>query len=335
MRVLLVGNTGGNPDEGMKQVLMNLGHQISVVHHHEVKVINPSTLVRELSRVAKWNPHIVHYLGGPTYFSILLLTILRARISLEPKMVISFIHPKLGLFSGILLRAIRVDQVLAPSQNWYNWCCKRKLPVSLHPVSGVDIQRFVPVSQATKLNLRRRLNLSENELIVLHVGHIKEDRNLRVLGSLQRKSKGSIQVVIIGSTTTHHDRDLLGQLTGLGCKVLIEFVPDIQSYYQMADVYVFPTVDSQAAIQIPLSVLEAMSCNLPVVTTRFGGLEDLFLEENGLYYLDQLDGKALWAAVVAASECKSVATREMIMELNWAHIGQKTVDLYSLLLGPK
>ncbi len=34
-------------------------------------------------------------------------------------------------------------------------------------------------------------------------------------------------------------------------------------------------VDHENAIQVPLSVLEALSCDLPVLSTKFGGLPDI------------------------------------------------------------
>lgn len=54
----------------------------------------------------------------------------------------------------------------------------------------------------------------------------------------------------------------------------------------MADCYLFPVRDDIASIDLPLSVLEAMSCNLPFITTRFGGLDEVFEEGEGLFFLD-------------------------------------------------
>ena len=60
----------------------------------------------------------------------------------------------------------------------------------------------------------------------------------------------------------------------------------------MSDLYVFPVVNNTEAIDMPLSVLEAMSCSLPVISTRFGGLVDYFEEDTGFRYFNTTDRKS-------------------------------------------
>ena len=46
----------------------------------------------------------------------------------------------------------------------------------------------------------------------------------------------------------------------------------------------FSTVDPKACIETPLSVLEALSCNIPVITTKFGSLP-FYLKKEMVYIL--------------------------------------------------
>ena len=57
----------------------------------------------------------------------------------------------------------------------------------------------------------------------------------------------------------------------------------------MSDCYVFPTVHKKACIETPLSVLEAMACNLPIVSTRFGALPTIFNEGSGLFFTENVE----------------------------------------------
>jgi glycosyltransferase involved in cell wall biosynthesis len=43
---------------------------------------------------------------------------------------------------------------------------------------------------------------------------------------------------------------------------------EVSDYYRAADVYVFPTVDRSATIGVPLSIVEALANDLPVVARR-------------------------------------------------------------------
>jgi glycosyltransferase involved in cell wall biosynthesis len=95
-----------------------------------------------------------------------------------------------------------------------------------------------------------------------------------------------MKVILVASTSTAIDRELLIELRESGVIVITDFVESIQHYYQMANCYLFPVLQPTSAIDAPLSVLEAMACNLPVVTTRFGALRDMFQPGNGFYYGD-------------------------------------------------
>lgn len=56
-------------------------------------------------------------------------------------------------------------------------------------------------------------------------------------------------------------------------------VTNVVDYVQAADAFVFPTEDDT----LPLSLVEAMSCALPVISTPVGGMRDFLVDgQNGL-----------------------------------------------------
>lgn len=69
---------------------------------------------------------------------------------------------------------------------------------------------------------------------------------------------------------------------------------------------------------MPLSVLEAMACNLPVVTTPFGGLARCFRDTPGLYYAETQE--AFQEAVVGALGGGACATRAAAEPHTWQHL---------------
>ena len=151
---------------------------------------------------------------------------------------------------------------------------------------GVDINVFKPISNQRKLELKNKYNLPCDKAIVLHVGHIRKSRNVSMLKCLQ---ENNFQVVVVGSTSMAYENDLAKDLLEVGVKLFSEYNPNVEELYQLCDLYVFPVLLSDAAIEFPLSVLEAMSCGIPVLTTKFGALADTFKESSCFGFFDNED----------------------------------------------
>ena len=78
---------------------------------------------------------------------------------------------------------------------------------------------------------------------------------------------------------------------------------------------------------MPLSVLEAMACNLPVVTTRFSGLVDEFDEGNGLRFIEP-DEAILPVVEEMLRNQRNVGTRKMVQKYSWHSIAKKLEEYY-------
>jgi len=138
---------------------------------------------------------------------------------------------------------------------------------------GVDLDRFRPRGEESLADLRRATGLPVSPYIVLHVGHLKASRGVLALKAVQALE--GVQAVLACSTSTAAESETRRILQHAGVRVLDWHLPNIQEIYRAADCYLFPVTSSVDAIELPLSVLEAMACNLPIVTTKFGGLPAL------------------------------------------------------------
>jgi glycosyltransferase involved in cell wall biosynthesis len=177
---------------------------------------------------------------------------------------------------------------------------------------GVDHTVFRPVSRTEKHLLRAKYGFQALDKIVLHVGHCKRDRNV---GFLSKLVESGLRPILIVSTSTAVDHDLLDELRLSGVTVVTDFMENVQHFYQMSDCYLFPVFHTTSAIDAPLSVLEAMACNLPVVTTRFGALPDMFQSGNGFYYgYNEEDILRLVRQAVGEPNCR---TFEKVSPYSW------------------
>ena len=143
---------------------------------------------------------------------------------------------------------------------------------------GIETQRFVPVTPFQKAALRKKYGIGETEKVVLHVGHMQEGRNLGKLLEIDEK----YHVMLVTSTYEHEKRNLELRerlLQRKNLTLIEDYVPNIEEVYQLADIYFFPVKDERNCIAAPLSAFEAASCNLPVVCTAFGELQQFRRKE--------------------------------------------------------
>ena len=184
---------------------------------------------------------------------------------------------------------------------------------------GIDRERYQPATDKTRL--RDKYNIPQGKRIILHVGHIRESRNIHWLLEVQRDLP-DVQVVLVGSTSTDRDGDLCQHLEAAGIQTLKEYLADIQEVYQLADFYCFPVTLEDAAMETPLSILEAMATNLPIITTAFGRLPEQFSDDHCYRYIDNA---ADIVALLRTDFGKCCSNREKTEPYTWKATAERLV----------
>ena len=194
--------------------------------------------------------------------------------------------------------------------------------------NGVDLEKFVPVSKEIKSELRKKYEIDENKFVVLHIGHITKVRNLEVFKELQKRDTN--QVVIIGSPSVRMEKKVFCDLEREGCLVWRTPIKNIEELYELSDCYVFPTVEKEGCIQLPISVMEAMACNLPVISTRFGALSRVFSEGEGLTFANK-EAEIVDGLEKLKDGGMEVKTREKVLAYSWESVAEKLEGIYEQL----
>lgn len=187
--------------------------------------------------------------------------------------------------------------------------------------AGVDLEKFQPAHASAREEMRNKLGWSEQRKVVLHVGHLRAGRGLEVLSSLAKHEE--FHPVLVASTANAAERSLRENLEEAGVEVHHEYLPKIEELYQAADLYCFPVRDGSGSIEFPLSVVEAMACNLPVVTTPFGALPENFSQGGGLYYF-QRDEELL--SLLRKALAGPVETRSKVRAFSWEAQMEQLMD---------
>jgi glycosyltransferase involved in cell wall biosynthesis len=329
-KVCLLSDYEGIIDEGMRVTAFYFQRNLSQDHellHLQVKELLSWS---GLQKIRGFHPDIIHLIPGPTLKSFILLKTLKTLFPYA-KTVMSATHLALLPYSLKIIPLLKPDIILTQSIDSEKKLANANCRVRFLS-SGVDLEQYRPSDARTKAELRRKYCLDVNRPVILHVGSITKRRNICLFPTLSEKVK--TQVLIIGSLSIPLENDVYEFLTNKGCRIIREYVPNLQEIYALADCYVFPTVNPRAAIEIPLTVLEAMACNLPVVSTRFGALPRIFDEGDGLLYANDPD-EFVSKLKMALSGNLSVNTRKKALPYSWANIKGELKNTYAELLDHK
>jgi len=125
-----------------------------------------------------------------------------------------------------------------------------------------------------------RKKYSLQEAFILFVGSILPKRNVRTLVKAYKlfRDRGEFdhKLILVGSTDTDEYRFVMEEVTQLGLDdeiIFLGYVPDeeLRLLYNAASLYIYPSLSEG----IGLTVLEAMACGTPVITSNTSSLPEV------------------------------------------------------------
>jgi glycosyltransferase involved in cell wall biosynthesis len=188
--------------------------------------------------------------------------------------------------------------------------------------NGVDLRHFSP-------SLRPR----EGPPMVLFVGRLDDQKGIDVLLEAWRRLQGRAELRLVGAGWKEGEYRGLARRLGLSGVIFEGHVPRdrLPELLAQAQLLVLPSRYEN----LPLSLLEAMSCALPVVATRVGGIPELVAHgETGLLVPPD-DPDALAAALgrlvddaPLARRLGDAARRTVESTYSWEAVGTRLAALY-------
>lgn len=154
------------------------------------------------------------------------------------------------------------------------------------PGVGVDLERFGE-APAPSAELRRELGLADNDLVVLSVGELNDNKNhATVLRAMAQTGAQQMHYLICGNGPRREQLEALARELGIEGRVhFLGYRRDIPLVLGMADVFCLPSFREG----LPLSVMEAMAAGKPVVCSGIRGSVDLVDPGEGGIVIDQAD----------------------------------------------
>lgn len=193
------------------------------------------------------------------------------------------------MFASSRLKAVIVnsDMVADDLVRYYDYPRAR---IRLVP-NGIDLQRFSLEARAKyREETRRKLGIALSAPVALFSGSGYDRKGLaRAIECCARNGK-DIHLIAIGSDRRPAAFKALAERAGIGARFhLVGPVADPVPYYAAADVLILPTVYDP----FPSTVIEALACGLPVVTTAGCGARDLAAKLDPLFVCDTYDAEGL------------------------------------------
>lgn len=321
MRVCIAGHFQDDMDEGVRIVGKEMARHLTN-QGIEIKKCNLS-LPDLWQNLNYYHPDIVHFVLSPTVPGLVLAKITALRYP-NAKYVVSAVHPAVN--GKIILRILKPDLILAQSEESEEIFSRAGFDTYFLP-NGVDTEKFRPLGRREEL--REKYGVPKDKFVVLHLASLKKERNLRILCDIQRLD--GYHVIVVGREKENSDQEVISELRQAGCDIRIRHFPQIEEIYNLADCYIFPTEEKRACIETPLSVLEALACGLPVISTKFGALPRLFSNGNGFFFIED-DEDFFKALRIVRQSRKSSRVREMVLPYSWENVIRKMETFYAELL---
>lgn len=146
---------------------------------------------------------------------------------------------------------------------------------------------------------RKRLGISDNELVILSVGRLsKEKAHADLISAFQlwcrNEENPASKLVIVGEGPERARLEAQAAETGYGRRVVFAGqMSDVWPCYAMASLFVLPSHSEGS----PNVLLEAMAAQVPVVATAVGGVQEIVEHEQSALLVPVRDPPSMSAAM--------------------------------------
>jgi glycosyltransferase involved in cell wall biosynthesis len=219
----------------------------------------------------------------------------------------------LGFRNGILKKAEAFSAISPEIAS--EWISSGIPPNKIHLIpNSVDTERFLPVAPAQKNLLRDKLNLPQRATIVIYTGRLVSYKGLPLLLKVWNKIRCMHENVLLilagtGGLDIHNceeelrayvkSADLDGHVLFTGA------VQNVPEYLQASDLFVFPTENDA----FPSSIVEAMACALPLVTTPVGAIKNIVTDQETGLLIQPGSAEQLFQALDVMLSNKGLSSR--------------------------
>jgi glycosyltransferase EpsD len=151
---------------------------------------------------------------------------------------------------------------------------------------GINLDRFKPISEGAKSELRREFGYEDRDFVVVSVAELNKNKNhqmlVKILPSLLKEIP-NLKVIFAGKASSEGARigALIKELDLADVVSIVGYHKEVQRLYHVSDVL----VSASQREGLPINVVEAIACGLPIVCSKIRGHTDVVTDgENGFLF---------------------------------------------------
>ena len=182
-------------------------------------------------------------------------------------------------FTDVILTMNQEDYMLATRK------MKSKTVKYVHGV-GLDVSKFNNVKVDRK-DKRHEISVPNDSVLLISVGELIKRKNHEViLRSLARINNPNLHYAIVGKGPLLDELKVMVDELNIEDKVhFLGYRRDVPELYKVSDLCCFPSVHEG----LPVALMEAMACGLPVVCSDIRGNNDLITNEESGFLVKTYD----------------------------------------------
>ena len=203
--------------------------------------------------------------------------------------------------------------------------------------NGVDTEVFAPPSSDQKTQLREQLLIPFHATVIVYLGRLVAEKRVDHLLRIWPQIKTAFPETLLLIIGTGSEETLLQGLAGDGVRFTGQ-IRDSVRYLKAADLYVSPS----STEGLSLSLLEALSCGLPVLATSVGGARDVIQHNVNGYLIPPEDLSSLKNGLLTLLGDEALRTKlgqggrqRIISDYSLDSVADKLSDLYTGLIKAK
>ena len=150
--------------------------------------------------------------------------------------------------------------------------------------NGIDFKNVVKLREEQKQEIKDYYKIKDNQFIIGFVGYLTEQKGvenlLKAVSLIQNELKNKIKVLIIGDGDKKEELEKMSRELKIDDKVhFFGFQKNGFRFISMFDIFVLPSLwEGQ-----PNVLLEAMAYEVPIISTRVGGVDEMIEDRrNGI-----------------------------------------------------
>lgn len=202
------------------------------------------------------------------------------------------------------------------------------------PGVGIDLKKFNP--GYVDRNIKRKEIGVKEDFVLLSVGELIPRKNhqcvLKALSILKKEQKlENLKYVICGSGIAEKQLKTLAKELDIESNVkFLGYRQDVSEIYNCCDLFVFMSYQEG----LPVALMEAMACGIPVICTNIRGNTDLIDDKITGFISDNSPEKLAEIICMArenAELCEKVAleAKNKIKQFDLSSVEKQMIDIYS------